>query len=69
MGTNDYRVAAVPLGQTHQYALVLAQNMAPQEKALQRMGVVMLLFGLAGVIGAAFAGWAWPATVCVPYAA
>ena len=58
MGTNDYRVAAVPLGQSHQYALVLAQNMAPQEKALQRMGVVMLLFGLAGVIGAAFAGWA-----------
>ena len=57
MGANDYRVAAVPLGQSHQYALVLAQNMAPQERALQRMGAVMLLFGLAGVIGAAFAGW------------
>jgi len=57
MGTNDYRVAAVPLGQTHRYALVLAQNMSTQERALQRMGAVMLLFGLAGVIGAAFAGW------------
>jgi two-component system sensor histidine kinase MprB len=57
IGTTDYRVAAVPLGQSHEYALVLAQNMATQEQALQRMGAVMLLFGLAGVIGAAFAGW------------
>src|SRR3954453_2680488 len=32
--------------------------MAPQERALQKMGAVMLLFGLAGVIGAAAAGWA-----------
>jgi two-component system, OmpR family, sensor histidine kinase MprB len=37
---------------------VLAQNMTPQERALKRMGAVMLLFGLAGVIGAAAAGWA-----------
>ena len=32
--------------------------MAPQERVLQKMGAVMLLFGLAGVVGAAFAGWA-----------
>jgi two-component system sensor histidine kinase MprB len=32
--------------------------MAPQERVLKRLGAVMLLFGLAGVIGAAAAGWA-----------
>ena len=55
---NDYRVIAVPyFGGDSGYALVLAQNMAPQELVLQKMGAVMLLFGLAGVIGAAAAGW------------
>jgi two-component system, OmpR family, sensor histidine kinase MprB len=57
MGTSDYRVVAVPY-EDLPYALVLAQNMTPQERALKRMGAVMLLFGLAGVIGAAAAGWA-----------
>jgi two-component system sensor histidine kinase MprB len=56
---NEYRVVAVPYyGGDSGYALVLAQNMGPQERVLQKMGAVMLLFGLAGVIGAAFAGWA-----------
>jgi len=54
--SSDYRVVAVPYG-TNGYALVLAQNMAPQERVLQKMGAVMLLFGLAGVLGAAAAGW------------
>src|SRR3954452_12391708 len=31
--------------------------MEQKERVLQKMGAVMLLFGLAGVIGAAFAGW------------
>jgi two-component system sensor histidine kinase MprB len=53
---NDYRVVAVPYVES--YALVLAQNMAPQERVLKRLGAVMLLFGIAGVIGAAAAGWA-----------
>jgi two-component system sensor histidine kinase MprB len=57
MGDSDFRVVAVPFGDSP-YALVLAQNMAPQERALKRMGAVMLLFGLTGVIGAAAAGWA-----------
>ena len=39
-------------------ALVLAQPLGPQETVLKRLGAVMLLFGLAGVIGAAAAGWA-----------
>ncbi len=55
-GSIDYRVVAVPAGGN--IALVLAQNMAPQERVLAKMGAVMLLFGLAGVIGAAAAGWA-----------
>ena len=55
-GDIDYRVVAVPAGGN--IALVLAQNIAPQESVLKKMGAVMLLFGLAGVIGAAFAGWA-----------
>ncbi len=53
----DFRVVAVPYGDNG-YAVVLVQNMAPQERVLKRLGAVMLLFGLAGVIGAAAAGWA-----------
>jgi two-component system sensor histidine kinase MprB len=55
MESTNYRVAAVPFSDN--FALVLAQNLGPQEQALRRMGAVMLLFGLAGVIGAAAAGW------------
>jgi two-component system sensor histidine kinase MprB len=55
-GNIDYRVVTVPSGGNT--ALVLAQNLAPQERVLRKMGAVMLLFGLAGVIGAAAAGWA-----------
>jgi two-component system sensor histidine kinase MprB len=55
-GSIDYRVVTVRA--TDNVALVLAQNMAPQEKVLRKLGAVMLLFGLAGVIGAAAAGWA-----------
>jgi len=57
MDGNNYRVVAVPYGSTP-YALVLAQNMNSQERVLKRLGAVMLLFGLAGVIGAAASGWA-----------
>ncbi len=55
-GGSDFRVVTVPVG--NNVALVLAQNMAPQERVLKKLGAVMLLFGLAGVIGAAAAGWA-----------
>ena len=54
---NDYRVVAVPFREDG-YAVVLVQNMTTQERVLRRLGAVMLLFGLAGVIGAAAAGWA-----------
>ncbi len=53
----DYRVVAVP-SRNGQYAVVLVQDMSTQESVLRRLGAVMLLFGLAGVIGATAAGWA-----------
>jgi two-component system sensor histidine kinase MprB len=56
-GSIDYRVVTVPYVQDGS-ALIIAQNMAPQERVLKRLGAVMLLFGLAGVIGATAAGWA-----------
>jgi two-component system sensor histidine kinase MprB len=56
VGDQEYRVVAVPY--LDRYAVVLAQNMAPQQRVLKKLGAVMLLFGLAGVIGAAAAGWA-----------
>ena len=51
-----YRVAAAPIQDG--LALVLVQSLQPQETVLQRLGAVMLLFGLAGVVGAGAAGWA-----------
>jgi two-component system sensor histidine kinase MprB len=55
-GGKDYRVAAAPSG-TDGVAVVVAQSLEAQEAALGRLGLVMLIFGLAGVIAAAFAGW------------
>jgi two-component system sensor histidine kinase MprB len=51
-----YRVVTVPTTELGQ-ALVLAQSLEPQERVLHRLGIVMTLFGLFGVIVAAFAGW------------
>lgn len=50
-----FRVVAVPAtgGQT----LVLAQSMESQQEVLHELGTVMLIFGFAGVITAALAGW------------
>lgn len=39
-------------------ALILAQSLGPTEKMLDRLGLVMLLFGVAGMITAGLAGWA-----------
>jgi two-component system, OmpR family, sensor histidine kinase MprB len=52
-----YRVVAVPTSGGAS-ALVIAQSLDPQQRVLAKLGVVMLLFGLAGVIAAAMAGWA-----------
>ena len=51
-----YRVVAVPTD--GQGALVLAQSLLPTEQTLSKLGLVMVLFGVLGVAGAALAGWA-----------
>ena len=54
-GTTRYRVVTVP---SDMGALVLAQSLTPQDKVLRKLGLVMLLFGAAGVLAAGLAGWA-----------
>jgi two-component system sensor histidine kinase MprB len=51
-----YRVVAVRAQRGE--ALILAQSLEPTEQMLDRLGLVMLLFGLAGMISAGLAGWA-----------
>jgi two-component system sensor histidine kinase MprB len=51
-----YRVVAVPT-QQQGVALVLAQSLHPTEETLERLGLVLTIFGLAGVAGATLAGW------------
>jgi two-component system sensor histidine kinase MprB len=51
-----WRVVAVSAGDGH--ALVLAQSLQPTDRMLDRLGLVMLLFGVAGMIIAGLAGWA-----------
>jgi two-component system sensor histidine kinase MprB len=56
IGKDRFRMVAVPAGQGQ--ALVLAQSLEPTDRMLTRLGLVTLLFGLAGVIVAGLAGWA-----------
>ena len=51
-----YRMVTVPAGNGQ--ALVLAQSTEPTDRMLDRLGLVALLFGLAGMIIAGLAGWA-----------
>jgi two-component system sensor histidine kinase MprB len=51
-----FRVVAVPT-QEPDVALVLAQSLEPTEETLERLGLVLTLFGLLGVLGATLAGW------------
>ena len=51
-----YRVVAVPAPEPNA-ALVVAQSLESTERTLNKLGLVLLLFGAAGVIGAALAGW------------
>jgi two-component system sensor histidine kinase MprB len=51
-----WRMVAVNAGDGH--ALVLAQSMESTDRMLDRLGLVMLLFGVSGMIIAGLAGWA-----------
>ena len=53
----QYRVVAVPAPDPNA-ALVVAQSLESTERTLSKLGIVLLLFGAAGVIAAALAGWA-----------
>ncbi len=56
-GGVDYRVVAVPTT-IEGIALVIAQSLEPQQRVLTKLGLVTLLFGIAGIITAGVAGWA-----------
>jgi two-component system, OmpR family, sensor histidine kinase MprB len=56
-GGMHFRVCAVP-GNDRGTALILAQSLAPTNEALGRLGVVLAVFGLLGVVAAGLAGWA-----------
>ncbi|MFE7228353.1 sensor histidine kinase [Nocardioides sp. NPDC057577] len=51
-----FRVVTVPISGSDT-ALMLAQSLEPQQEMYKRLGLVVLLFGAAGVVAAAFAGW------------
>ncbi|MBV9830133.1 MAG: HAMP domain-containing histidine kinase [Marmoricola sp.] len=51
-----FRLVAVPADTGR--ALILAQSLEPTQQMLDRLGLVMLFFGLAGMISAGLAGWA-----------
>jgi two-component system, OmpR family, sensor histidine kinase MprB len=57
-GGVDYRVVAVPVDGVPGLALVIAQSLEPQQQVLTKLGLVTLLFGIAGMITAGVAGWA-----------
>ena len=52
-----YRVVAVPTRQPG-VALVLAQSLEPTDETLEKLGLVLTVFGLLGVLGSTLAGWA-----------
>jgi two-component system sensor histidine kinase MprB len=56
MDGQRYRVVAVRAQRGE--ALILAQSLKSTDQMLDRLGLVMLLFGLAGMITAGLAGWA-----------
>jgi two-component system sensor histidine kinase MprB len=55
-GGVDYRVVAVPSERDGE-AVVLAQSLEPQQHLLTKLGLVTLLFGIAGIVAAGVAGW------------
>ncbi len=55
-GGNAYRVATVPTARNG-IAIVVAQSLSANETTLDKLGLVMAIFGIAGMIAAALAGW------------
>jgi two-component system sensor histidine kinase MprB len=55
-GQKGYRVAAVPTVRPG-IALVVAESLQSNAETLDRLGLVMLVFGVAGIVAAGLAGW------------
>jgi two-component system, OmpR family, sensor histidine kinase MprB len=58
VGTDGDRWRVVAERRDGGQTMILAQSLEPKEAVLGKLGIVMALFGLAGVIAAAVAGWA-----------
>jgi two-component system sensor histidine kinase MprB len=56
-GSERFRVVAVPYEYREGQALVICESLESQQQVLTKLGVVMVLFGAAGVITAGVAGW------------
>src|SRR3712207_1944939 len=52
-----FRLCAVP-GNDSGTALILAQSLTPTNEALAKLGAILAVFGLLGVVAAGLAGWA-----------
>ncbi|MBA3529234.1 MAG: HAMP domain-containing histidine kinase [Propionibacteriaceae bacterium] len=52
----EYRIVAVPIEELGNYALVLGRPLQATNEILSSLWFVLMVFGAAGVIGAAFAG-------------
>jgi two-component system sensor histidine kinase MprB len=57
-GSEAYRVVAVSVESQPGLALVIAQSLEPQRQTLNRLGLVCLLIGIAGIVAAGLTGWA-----------
>ena len=55
---SDTRWRVVTLKRDSGETMILGQSLDDQHAVLGKLGIVMLLFGIAGVIGAGLAGWA-----------
>lgn len=51
-----YRIVAVPIAELNNFALVLGRPLQATNDILSSLWVVLIVFGVAGVVGAAFAG-------------
>ncbi len=58
VGSDGTHWRVVALHRSTGETMVLAQSLESQQTVLRKLGVVMFLFGLAGVIAAGMAGWA-----------
>jgi two-component system sensor histidine kinase MprB len=57
VGTDGDRWRVVAVHRDSGYTMIIAQSLESEETVLRKLGLVMFLFGLAGVIAAGMAGW------------